>query len=300
MLRKTLFIICCGLLVGLKCDQTPPPATAVVSATVTDKPLEVGASFRATLRAESVVPRFLSKERAKSLGQIRAIETTTAVETAFFAELVELSPAEKWRIDFETYTRTTQTQGGEQATSSHELPDNAFFVEFQADSVVVTDEHGAAATDSQVRVCAAIGEVLRERHAWAKFVSSRQFGQGKVIAAPDGFVLGRFIESMFGSVSHGNTTVSFFRFGEDAAKRELAYFDVHSRFRATDEQVTDGSYFDLEATGRAVLRVADGLLSGYDVSAKVTPRAATGAMLPEGSGKWSMAFEIDATTFGSR
>ncbi len=285
----------CMLFTAVQCDQPPAPPPAVVQATLKERPLSVGTSFRASLSAESVVPRFLSKQKAKRMGQIRPVDTRTTVETTFYAELIEVTP-EKWRIDFEQFKRTTQTVGAEEATSTHELPDRAFFIEFLPEETIVLDEHGALGTESQTQYTFAVAQVLRERHAWGKFAASRSFGQGKIVEASKGLVPGRFVESMFGKVSDGHSTVSFFRFGEDAAKREVAHFDVHSRFKATPEEMTDGSYFDFEATAKTVLRVADGLQMSQDVSAKVTPRASTGAMLPEGSGSWKLAFAIDAAT----
>lgn len=283
------------LLTVVSCDKKPPPKPKEVMVTLKARPIGVGTSFRAKLSASSVIGRFPSKELAKRIGQYRAIDTYTTVETNFYAELVALEP-EKWRIDFETFERSTKREGGEEAVSTYDLPDKAFFVEFGPEQTTVKDEDGADATESQTEISTSVANVLRERHTWAKFGSSRDFGQGKIVEAPDDLVLGRFVESVFGPVSDPHSTVSFFRFGEDAAKTEVAYFEVNSRFKATEPEMKDGSYLDFEARGKAILRVVDAMLVGYEVDAKVTPRAKTGAMLPEGSGKWHVSFEIDAQT----
>lgn len=280
---------------AIQCDQPPPASKQEVTAALKHRDFDVGTAFRANVTAESVVPRFLSKRKAKRMGQYRAVDSRTTIETKFYAELVTREP-EKWRLDFETFERSTQTAGAEEAKSTHELPDHAFFVSYEPEGVLVTDEHGEAVTDSQARYTTAIAEVLRERHAWGAFMATREFSQGKVVEAPKDLVLGKFVESMLGTISDGHSTVSFFRFAEDGAKKEVAHFDVHSRYKATEAEMKDGSYFDLEAKGRAVLRLFDGMLMGYDLTAKVTPRAATGAMLPEGSGTWRVSFEIDELT----
>lgn len=299
MKRTIPIILCCCLFLGIKCEDSPPPksGTDTVKAELQHSSLPVGTSFRATIDAEAKTPRFLSKQKAKRMGQYRAVETRTAVNTTFYAELKATEP-ERWRLDFESFTRTTQTMGAEEATSTHSIPDMAFFVEF-TDPPSVTDEHGGDVTESQAEYTIGVANVLRERHAWGEYIVTREFSQGKIVEAAKGLVLGRFAESMFGPISDPHTTVAFFRFGQDAAKNELAIFDVHSRFKAVEPEMSDGSYFDFEAKGRASMRISDAFLTGYDVSAKVTPRAKTGEMLPEGSGSWRVDFDIDAATLQS-
>ena len=284
---------------GIQCDQPPPPAPpGEVVAKLEARPLGVGTSFRATLEAESVMPRFLSKQKARRTGQIRAVDARVTVTTSFQAELLALEP-ERWRIDFEAFSRATQTAGAEEATSTYDLPGNAFIAEF-GEPAVVTDAEGGDVTDSQHEYTLAVADVLRERHDWAEYIASREFGQGKIVQGSKGLVLGRFAQALFGPISDPHTTVALFRFDEDAAKNEVAHFEVHSRFKAHSPEGTDGSYFDFEAKGSNALRVNDALLIAYSVAAKVTPRAATGAMLPEGSGSWRAKFEIDATTLKHR
>lgn len=268
-------------------------------AAVTYAEVGVGTSFRAQLRAESVARQFPAGRLAKRIGKLRPVEVVTAVDAKFYAELVGAQP-EKWRLDFETFAHVQKREGGEEVRETFEIGDRAFFVELGPGGATVTDEHGGPATPSQTTQVGAVAAALAERQPWGKFAGSREFAQGKIVEAPAGLVPGRYVAAIYGPVQDGNSTASFFRFGEDATKAEVAHFEVHSRFKTDNAAATDESYYDFEARGKAVLRMDSGFLLGYDVSAKVTPRAKTGAMLPEGSGKWSMSLDIDAQTLQIR
>lgn len=273
---------------ALKCDnqQAPPPVQQVE---LRASPLAVGAVVRATLTEEAVTPRFLAQQKARRIGQVRAVETTSKTRAEFEAELLAEQP-ERWRVTVKSFERTSQTAGGHAATASHGLDGGSFEVEHTEPPTVLLAD-GTAVTEPQARALLAITKTLAERHAWEKFVASRPFTQGQIIAAPK-VVAGNFVGQSFGALSDANMTVSFQRFdavGED----EVVVFDVHQSFRATQPNVEDGSYMEFETNGQLRTRQADGRLLGYELSGKATPRAATGEMLPEGSGSWSVRFAVD-------
>ena len=282
------------------CDKgapTQPVKEIVLDVSSMDFP--AGSSFRAHLKATSVIPRFSKKEVAKRIGKYRAIDAHTTIETTFYAELMGNHP-EKWRIDFESFDRRTRNEGAEEATSTFELPNRAFTVEWTKPEPTVVDIEGNDVTDSQREVLIGIAHVLAERRGWSEWLEPREIERGNIIEAPGVLIPGHFVVAMLGPRSDAATTVEFFRLGADEGAGEVAHINVHGTFRTVEEAMTDGSYFDYKAEGRVVVRATDGLLVGYDLKSKVTPRAQSGAMLPEGSGSWHIKFAVDTATIQSK
>lgn len=286
--RIATLLLVLPLTMAAKCDPRPKEAPAAVTVQLGNATMEVGTKFAATLTEEAVIPRFLAQQKARRTGQVRPVPTTTTTEAKFEAELLAEQPA-SWRITIASFTRTSQTEGAHKVATMV-VPNDTTFEVTLASPATVTAGDGAEVGESAHIALLAIARTLEERQAWQVFASSRTFEQGQIIAASKVFV-GNFAEPSFGAISDPNMTVSFYRLDEDGSG-EAVLFEAHQSFRAKHLGVEDGSYTEFETTGQIRARQQDGRLLGYELGGKAIPRAATGEMLAEGSGQWSVKFAI--------
>lgn len=297
-LKSSALLVAVIAMAGCKNPNAPPPKKEPITAKIAYRPVEPGTSFRASMEAATVVGKKAGR-KLKKIGVFRAQDVSTELTTSFYAELVSRGPATKWQLDFDTFSSRTEGTGSKTAESTYDLPKASLTVTFPPEGepaegeapveTTVVNKEGEPATESQAEIAIAIAEGLQDWEPWGKFLSSRAFEQGKITEAPKNLYIGSLAEAFYGPVSKAHTTVSLFRLGlEDG--NEVAHFDVHSEFRSGP---AGKAYDDFRAKGRMVVRVVDGTLLSYEIESKVTPRSATGEMLPGGSGKFTMSYLVD-------
>ena len=271
------------------CEKAPPPAPAApIVARVDHQPMMPGDSISATLQSSSVTARPPTKE-LKRLGVFRPVDVQRTVETTFGAKLVERSTERtRWRLDFQSFDSVLETSGSKKAATDHGLSGTSLIWEKDGETVTVRTDDGKPATKSQSEVASALIEDLENRDPWGKFFSSREFLQAKLVEAPKGLFLAGLAEASLGEIAESHTTVSLFRLGLEN-EEEVAHFNVNSNMKT---ELADERYNDVLASGKVVVRIGDGTLVRYDLDGKVTPRAPTGEMLPTGSGRWTVDFEL--------
>ncbi len=254
------------------------------------KPLKPGDQMTGTLKITNVVP---TKPPAalRQAGVRRPIDVETIIDVTYTAHYVaQEGDSSTWRFDFEQYSSKVQKDEAA-AESTYGLPGESVTASIGgADGPSVTTKSGEPATESQSKVGIALARAHRARVKWREFFSSRDFVQGEIVKAPVGLFLGDLIESEYGLVTKGATTMSLFRLGMED-EEEVAYMDVSSNARV---DVDNSKYSEFEMQGKAVVRLSDGALLSYDVEAKVTPRASTGEMLPTGSGSWRAEYQLQS------
>ena len=305
----------CVALFFAACDDDKPAPTATATQTAAQQPvpappqdqeivaapayrdIAVGTTFYAKLTSQAVVPTEPSKKVRRKTGQLRAVDVTTNVATQFrVTRAPNDGSAEVWKLQFETFSKQTERPDAPTAKTDHDLPDRTLLVALTEEGPVVTDEEGNPTTESQSEFGVAIARDLATRQAWGKFLSSREFPQGKIVEASENMVLGKFAEVFFGEVLESHTTVSLFRLALEEGS-EAAIFEVHSRTKTKAPDGRKDVFMDIESRGKIVVRIVDGVMLRYTVDSKVVPRNEAGAMLPVGSGSWTMTFDVDAGSY---
>lgn len=288
-----IYFTCVMMFFG--CDKEPseaPPAAAVEDGPITAKaaatPIEPGTSLKVTIDAVSVIPTPPSS-RMKKQGVFRPVDVETKVSTTFFVELVQREGGlARWRFDFESFEQVTKN-GSTEAKSTYDLAGESLMVELGEETQTVTNKAGDPATESQTRLARSLARSFEQRDEWRAFFGSRDFEQGKIVEAPSGLYLGDVLEFLLGDVRESHTTASLFRLGL-VDESEVAHIDVNSNVQIDFE---GADYGDISQSGRAVVRLGDGVLLDYDMEGKVVPRAATGEMMPSGSGTWKIEYRVD-------